>query len=65
MQRWFCHPVDLLPSILNKSSHISRTRVPVPLYDSHKFKSIDYILVELWELELMQVALWLFLLINL
>lgn len=58
MQRWYCHPADQLPSILNKSSHISRTRVPVPLNDSHKSKSIDYTLVERWELELMQAALW-------
>lgn len=42
MQRWYCHPADQLPSILNKSSHISRTRVPVALNDSHKSKSIDY-----------------------
>lgn len=58
MQRWYCHPADQLPSILNHSSHISRTTVPAPLNDSHKSKSIDYTLVELWELELMQAALW-------
>ncbi len=58
MQRWYCHSVDQLPSILNKSSHISRTRVPVPLNDSHKSKSIDYTQVELWEPELIQAALW-------
>ena len=59
MQRWYCHPADQLPSILNKSSHISRTGVPLPLNDSHKSKSIDYTIVGLWELELMQAALWL------
>lgn len=58
MQRWYCHPADQLPSILNKSSHISRTGVPLPLNDSHKSKSIDYTIVGLWEQELMQAALW-------
>lgn len=60
MQRWYCNAVDQLPSVLNNSSHISRTivPVPVPLNDSHKSKSIGYTQVELWELELMQTALW-------
>lgn len=58
MQRWYCNPMDQLPSILYKSSHISRTGVPVPLNESHKSKSIDYALVEVWEQELIQLALW-------
>lgn len=32
--------------------------VPVPVNDSQKSKSIDYTLLELWELELVQAALW-------
>lgn len=58
MQRWYCHPADQLPSILNISSHISRTRVPVPLNNCHKSETIDYTLDGLWELECMQIPLW-------
>lgn len=53
-----CRPVAQLPSILNKSSHISRTGVPVPVNDSHKSKSIHYIFVERWEPELARAASW-------
>lgn len=60
MQRWYCHPVDQLPSILNISSHISRTRVPVPQHDSPKSQTIDHATEGLWELEYAQIP-WRFL----
>ncbi len=48
--------INFLPFLTNHPTFPGQEFLP--LFDSHKSKSIDYTQVELWELELMQTALW-------